>query len=121
MTALVPNTLLTKALTSHFVSQQEAGRAAGLRQAVQQLQQQLHSSRDVAQQSQQQLQEQVQQLQRNSSDKENNLVQLQQKCQATQIQLQVRRFLVLTVRVSTLTLSQAMTWALAVQAWLLRM
>lgn len=78
------------ALTTHTVSQQEADQAAGLRQAAQQLQQQLHSSRAVAQQSQQQLQQQVQQLQRTSSDKENSFVQLQQKCQATQIQLQVR-------------------------------
>lgn len=104
MSALVPNTLLKKALTTHVVPQQEAGQAAGLKQAAQQLQQQLHSSRAVAQQSQEQLQEQVQQLQRTSSDKENSLVQLQQKCQAAQIQLQVRTFLMLSVAVTTLTM-----------------
>lgn len=69
--------------------QQEAHRAADFKQTIQQLQQQLHNSKVAAKQSEQQLQEQVQQLRRSSSDKENSLVQLQQRCQSTEIQLQV--------------------------------
>jgi len=69
--------------------QQEARQAAEFKQTIQQLQQQLHNSKVAAKQSEQQLQEQVQQLRRSSSDKENSLVQLQQRCQSTEIQLQV--------------------------------
>ncbi len=73
--------------------QQEARQAAEFKQTIQQLQQQLHNSKVAAKQSEQQLQEQVQQLRRSSSDKENSLVQLQQRCQSTEIQLQVRIWL----------------------------
>ncbi len=69
--------------------QHEARQAAEFRQTIQQLQQQLHNSKVAAKQGEQQLQEQVQQLRRSSSDKENSLVQLQQRCQSTEIQLQV--------------------------------
>ena len=65
--------------------QQEADKAAALKQTVQQL----LSSQKAAEQSEQQLQEQVQQLRQSSSDKENSLVQLQRRCQSTEMQLQV--------------------------------
>lgn len=77
--------------------QQEARQAAEFNQTIQQLQQQLHNSKVAAKQSEQQLQEQVQQLRRSSSDKENSFVQLQQRCQSTEIQLQVCTWLKLTV------------------------
>ncbi|KAL0044678.1 hypothetical protein WJX82_005253 [Trebouxia sp. C0006] len=67
---------------------QEARQAAEFKQTIQQLQQQLHNSKVAAKQSEQQLQEQVRQLRRSSSDKENSFVQLQQRCQSTEIQLQ---------------------------------
>ena len=70
--------------------QQEAGRAADYQQTVQQLQKQLQNSKVAAKHSEQQLQEQVQHLRRSSSDKGNSLVQLQQRCQSTEIQLQVK-------------------------------
>ena len=56
---------------------------------MQQLQQQLQSSQVAAKQHEMQLQDQVHELQRSASDKENSLVQLQQQCQSTKIQLQV--------------------------------
>ena len=70
-------------------SQGNAAQASDLRQSVQQLQQQLYTSKASARQNELQLQQQVQQLQHSSSDKENSLVQLQQQCQSTKIQLQV--------------------------------
>ena len=69
----------------HYL-QQEAGQAVKLHQMTQQ---QLQNSRAAAKQSEHELQEQVHQLRRSSSDKENSLVQLQQRCQSTEIQLQV--------------------------------
>lgn len=69
--------------------QQEGNAAAGLKQAVQQLHQELQSSQKMAQQSEQQLLEQVQKLQQSSSEKDSSLVQLQRQCQSAEMQLQV--------------------------------
>lgn len=64
-----------------------------LRQAVQQLQQQLHSSTRAAKQIEQHLHEKVHQLQHSSSEKQNSILQLQQQCQASEAQAQVSIYL----------------------------
>ena len=75
-------------LWCHHV-QGAAQQAAGLKQTVEQLQHQLHNSAAAATHAEQQLQEKVQQLQCSNAEKQNSILQLEQMCQATQMQLQV--------------------------------
>lgn len=69
--------------------QDAAQQAAGLRQTVQQLQHQLYNNGAAAKHAEQQLQEKVRQLQCSNAEKQNSILQLEQMCQATQMQLQV--------------------------------
>ena len=74
---------------SYIYVQGAAQQAAELRQAVQQLQHQLQNSAAAAKHAEQQFREKVQQLQCSNVEKQNSVLQLEQMCQATQMQLQV--------------------------------